>query len=507
MIIQIPCDMLAMSLTRSTKDISSLTEYDCTELVKQYLSPILKYKPNAVYLNVCYRRSAVPSEVFSTFANDIEIDCNGLPILDAQGVSVKHSIDYPADISWVSPYHKILLTAFSILLRKGIDLCGIAMQIIKKAGVPLYLSVRASDNHGWPGMGTEFLDQNSLPNNGRPDYSQLCVQTYFLNYIEELLRNYDPDGIEIDWLRAMPVVPDEKLTDYSIINDYMCRVRKVISFFGKKLTVRVFATIEKNLANGMDVCRWIADGSIDSFTAENFYIPTNFEIPIGQWRQEIAKVNVNDNPYELYCGSDWAVSCGLPFSHYMTPALIRGFVTSCMERGADDVYLFNLVDVSSETTVMLDEQTNALTDCVEARFAAVADPNNDTRRYVYLSGCDKRYPLAIPAGESKTVTIYTGNPGMEYRIYICSKDNNPYKVLLNGKSMSALQDEPVIPGFEKLAEGEELPVRYSRAQFDNFVRFAAAQCHNDIQSGYNTFTRSNTGLSNTTISWIEVEVR
>lgn len=506
MIVQIPCDMLAMCLMKTEKDISLLTEADCKELVGAYLKPILINHPGAIYLNVCYRRSAVPSEVFSTFAYDISIDENGYPALDDCGISIKKAVVIPPDIQWVSPYHKVLLTVYNTLLSKGIDLCGIAMKIIKAAAIPLYLSVRASDNHGWEGMGTEFLDKNSLPVNGRPDYSRGCVRNYFHNYIAELLGNYDPDGIEIDWLRAMPVIPNDMLGDYTIINNYMRQLKKTVSAFGKKISVRVFATVQKNLDNGMDVCRWIADGSIDSFTAENFYIPTNFEIPIDEWRQKIAEKNINDNKYALYCGSDWAVSCGLPFSHYMTPALIRGFASSCTERGADDIYLFNLADCNPETTQMLNEDRGILIDCYEARFAAAAEPDHGIRRYVYLSGCDKRYPITIAPGESKSITIYTGKPASQYRFYLCSTEGNKISILINGNPMSPLEEEPTIPGFEKPQEGEELPVRYYRGQFDNFVRYASAQNQKDIRYGYNTFLITNLDTQVVSISWIEIEV-
>ena len=440
-----------------------------------------------------------------TFAYDVRIGSDGSPVLDLNGVSVKTPVCYPDDICWVSPYHQALLTVYGILLKKGIDLCGIAVKLIKNSGTILYLSVRPSDNHNWPGMGTEFLDRNGLPANGRPDLSKSCVQNYFRNYIAELLRNYDPDGIEIDWLRAMPVIPNEHLGDHSIVNDYMRRLRKTVSAYGKRLAVRVFATVDKNLANGMDVCGWIADGSIDSFTAENFYIPTNFEIPIDEWRQKIAARNTQNHPYQLSCGSDWAVSCAPGFDHYMTPALVRGFATSCLERGADDIYLFNMADCNPETTVELNEATASLESCVASRFEAAANPDRGTRRYVYVSGCDKRYPLSIAPGESKSVTIFTGKSSESYRFYLCSSDANALTVLMNGHPTTELKDETETPGFAPCGS-DPLPVRYCRRQFDRAVRYATPANAEDIRHGYNTFEIINEDDFELVISWIEVEV-
>jgi hypothetical protein len=354
-------------------------------------------------------------------------------------------------------------------------------------------------------MGTEFLDQNSLPSDGRPDFSRLCVQNYFRNYIAELLRNYHPDGIEIDWLRKMPVLPKEYLHDTSIVSDYMRSLRSVVA--DKKLAVRVYTTVQKNLENAMDVCGWIADGLVDSITLENFYIPTNFEIPINEWRTKIAEQNIRNYPYSLHCGSDWAVTCGLPFSHYMTPALVRGFATSNIEQGADDIYLFNMADCNPETTVEINQITGKLESCVESRFEAAANPDEGVRRYVYVSGCDTRYPITIAAGESKTFTIYTGRSGAEYRLYLCAADRSDLSIHLNSYPMSALYDEPHIPGFETPENTDTLSVRYYRGQFDRFVRYARAQKQEDIQHGFNTFTIFNTGSKDTAISWIEVEIR
>lgn len=501
MIVQIPCDMLALYVLQSRTSLTAMTEQECTQLAVDYLRPILKNQPNAVYLNVCYRRSAVPSEVFSTFAQDISVDQNGDPVLDPQGVSVRTPVIYPENISWVSRYHEALLTVYGTLLRRGIDLCGIAMKIIRGSATRLYLSVRPSDNHAWFGMGTDFLDQNSLPD-GRPDLSKSCVQNYFRNYIAELLRNYDPDGIEIDWLRKMPVVPTEMLEDTSIVNDYMRSLRE--SAAGKNIAVRVYATVEKNLENAMDVCGWIADGLVDSITLENFYIPTNFEIPIDEWRRKIAARNSRNYPYALHCGSDWAVACTDQFDHYMTPSLIRGFATSCTERGADDIYLFNLSDCNPETTVELNEGTQKLESCIEARFNAAANAYGGTRRYVYVSGCDARYPICIPPGESQSITIYTGLPSEIYRFYLCSRDANALAVLLNGQHMSAMIDETNIPGFTP-PETDPLPIRYCRRQFDRAVRYATPANAKDVQIGYNTFEIINESDFDLVISWIEAE--
>jgi hypothetical protein len=178
------------------------------------------------------------------------------------------------------------------------------------------------------------------------DFSLEPVQNHFYQYVEELLERYAVDGIELDWLRNPTGLPEACRSDFSILNGFMERIRNLMNTRDDKLSlaVRVPPNEKDNLCNGIDVCQWIADGIVDVFTIENFYIPTNYELPVLEWRNSIQKRNISNRSYLLLCGSDWGVSCVQNYHLATTPALVRGFAEVCNAKGADGIYLFNLFE-------------------------------------------------------------------------------------------------------------------------------------------------------------------
>lgn len=134
-------------------------------------------------------------------------------------------------------------------------------------------------------------------------------------YAKELLETYSVDGIALDWLRHPTVLPPGHRSNFHILSDYMKTIRALLDRYNKHLhlAVRVLPNEQDNLQNGVDVCEWIADGSADVITIENFYIPTNYELPISQWKSSIQKRNTANNNYVLLCSSDWAVSQAAPY--------------------------------------------------------------------------------------------------------------------------------------------------------------------------------------------------
>jgi hypothetical protein len=138
-------------------------------------------------------------------------------------------------------------------------------------------------------------------------------------------------------------LPEELRADLSIMTGYMRRLRQMIrqSNPTAAIAVRMLAEEQQNLAFGLDAAGWVAEGLVDQLTVENSYVPANFEIPVFDWRGSIAKKSATSHHYTLLCGTDWAVSCVKGYFLTMNPALVRGFVHTCLERGTDGIYLFN----------------------------------------------------------------------------------------------------------------------------------------------------------------------
>lgn len=524
MIIQIPSDIFAMSwnfpdtlsdgkknyrlLSFPESQLDSLSNEECYEAARKYLDRCLSCGPTALYLNVCYRRSITGSKVFGSVRYDVEIGEDGNPVRDAEG-NIKRTETRRTNNGWLFG----AFFSYRKLMERGIDMVRFFIDYTRSKGCEAWLSVRMSDHHPSDNMSTHFQDTHGMEeHDGRPDYSQACVRTYYKNYIKELLEDYAPDGIELDWIRTLPVLPRRYWSDTRIISDFMHEIKTLANAAGAKLGARVYTDEWQNREVGMDVCGWIAEGSLDSFTAENFFIPANYEIPVEDWREKIAARNTDNHPYQLYCGCDNGVSCDLKHSYWMTPELIRGFARTCIERGADDVYLFNMVYTEALTTGTVNLKTGKFEEHFEDRLEAARNYQSGPAdfmylsepRFVYVLGNTPRYPITLAPGESKTVEIYTGKRQPQYRLFVGSEQDTVLEVTLNGGATTPEEVLPPLPDFP-YEEGITVnnPFHY-QGQLAPCMRPYAANAA-DVKDGYNQFTLCNPTDTPVSLIWLEVK--
>ncbi len=425
--VNIPADGLFLAiLNKANGDFS---RENCARLLCGFLRRFLEEKPDIIFLNVNYRRALTPSDVMDSYLWDITPD-GKRPSPTTEGVS---------------KYFSAFFTCARPLMEKGIDIYEIATEYIRAAGCRVYLSVRMNDGHyrDNPAINSRFAFDNSINGDGADlDYTRPQVQDLFCAYIQELLTRYAPDGIELDWLRYPTVLPTEKRGDYTIINNYMRRVRGLLPpELG--LAVRLYPDEEKNLSHGFDVAQWIADGSVDLFTMENFYVPTNFEMPVADWRASIASRNGGDRKYTLLCGSDWGVCCQAGQHIPMNAALVRGYASACLHRGADGLYLFNFFEEADDSAWELTAE-GTLTNCFSSRLTAAREPFLLPRRHIHIGATTRRYPIVLGAGEGYTFEYE--NPSGNGRL-VLGCDAAGLAACANGEKLT-LRAEKVFPGYE-----------------------------------------------------------
>ena len=473
--VNIPADGLFLAILNKAN--GDLSENNCIRIIKEYIDKHLDANPDIIMLNVCYRRCLTPSAVFDSYLYNIETNENG------QKVKV-----LSPTTDGVSKYFSSFFSCARVLLQNGIDIYKILTEYIRQKDCKVYLSVRMNDGHYTenPAINSNF----ALKNNGAHtinrdgvalDFSQKEVQNHFYQYINELLQNYAIDGIELDWLRYPTVLPLEKRCDFQILNRYMREVRDLIDKHDHELSlaVRVLPNEQDNLQNGVDVCQWIDDGSVDVVTIENFYIPTNYELPISQWKSSINKRNIANNNYVLLCGSDWAVSCKRGYNIAMTPALVRGFANECISNGADGIYLFNFFeenDTSSFELVNCDAESPYLKNCFAERMKAAKQVDKLPRRYVHIGSTNKRYPIVIQPNNFYEFKYQLKNSFNACKIIVgCDTDIPLFVSIDNACSKITLQKEQTPEGFKYIPEsqiGEKSEFIYSVSQAAPFVKSA-----------------------------------
>ena len=175
------------------------------------------------------------------------------------------------------------------------------------------------------------------------------VRAHKFDILNEQLERYDADGFELDWTRFPAFLkPGCEMRDAHLITDllrkYHAAVQRQEAIRGHKIKIgaRVLSSIEDCLRFGLDVVTWVNERLVDSLTIGNFWPTINSDIPFETWRAAFG------NTIELNAGLELTA---LPFSNVpearlmpLTKEMIAACTAEYLYRGADNIYLFNLMN-------------------------------------------------------------------------------------------------------------------------------------------------------------------
>lgn len=539
-VIQMPCDGLAYNsigeyaVEESGTNLSSLTfptveetgEIDMEQIrtnVEEYLANYLEdTQVGRVFFNVNYTRSAVPSDVFDTFAYDVGMQEDGTV---AEGTE-KTLIEKPTQFKDVQ--------YFWYALQENIDLIGMGIDYVNANDVEAWASFRMNDHH-YPSdtlinASFRYNYASTWGVNGSSaymDYTVEAVQSCYLNYIKEVVTNYDElDGIELDFLRTAPYMSNENKESMQILNDFVKRIKTEINEIrpNMKVAVRVYATEELNLGYGLDVAQWVADGSVDVVTVANFYMPTSFDLPIEAWRESIDARNTEKYDYVILAGLDWGVKSHPYYYLAMTPAHTRGFVSAAYANGADGTYLFNMfyLDGYFATEYKISEDGVLTSENIFKERMLASDSlesaESGLRRYTYgylstFSDYWSTIPRKLAGYSSTAFKMQTGTAPEEgyYMVTIgvdeayTGYDANNLIVTLNGKPLKQIGDMPRSSDMPVVSTSSEYQAKHLTQVAQRFVQFVVTDL-NEVQDGYNVINVINKSGKTQNILWVEVFV-
>lgn len=189
------------------------------------------------------------------------------------------------------------------------------------------------------------------------DYGRPEVRAYQMEYIRELVEQYDMDGLELDWMRfGFHFRPGYEEEGATLLTGFTAEVKHLLDERAKelghpiRLGVRVPSRPETARGLGMDAVTWARKGLIDMLVVTPFWATIEFDIPIEIWKQ-------------LLDGTGVTLAAGLEVLLRPYPAAdaqlntletVRGAATTLLDRGADRIYLFNYMD--SDTTIESQEE-------------------------------------------------------------------------------------------------------------------------------------------------------
>ena len=250
------------------------------------------------------------------------------------------------------PSEKQRFANVEAFFNNGIDPYAVILAEAKAHGREALLSFRMNDDHGNDFLRTQFLADHpdwrlgtvQYQGSGAMDFARGEVRDYTLELIEEAVRRYDCDGIELDFNRFpnffKGLETDERV---ALMNGFVQDVRNLVDQVGldsnRKLVLAVRVpsnygrtppTPETARKVGCDVPAWAANGWVDFVTVSE-YLFERGDLPIGVWKQAITNVPV-------YGGIECTRGGGMK---NLTGDEYAAAAKKLMSEGADGIYLFN----------------------------------------------------------------------------------------------------------------------------------------------------------------------
>ena len=246
-----------------------------------------------------------------------------------------------------------------LLHIKGIDPYAIWIARCREKGISPWLSMRMDDTHEVDNpespLHSEFWRDHPeywlVP--GSPvyfyrglDYGIQEVRDYHLALVKEYLERYDADGLEIDWMRESYLFkPGHEKEGTAFLMDFMHQVRELAKQFSAKrdhpikVAVRVPALPETARSMGLDAIAWAHADLIDMLIVSPRWDTADFDIPVERWIELLGPaaatltiVACMTDRIQPFYGPDFIFDSVEP---------MRGFAASMLDRGAEQIYLFN----------------------------------------------------------------------------------------------------------------------------------------------------------------------
>ena len=335
------------------------------------------------------------------------------------------------------------------------------------------------------------------------NYAHAEVREYQMAFVRELLERYDPDGLELDWMRfPNHLTPGKAREEGRFLTEFVRDVRSLTDDWSKKrghrilLGVRAPALPDAGAGTGMNAVEWARLGLVDLIVATPFYFSTDFDIPFELWHERLKDA---PRPVSVIGGVESSARpwiSGTPVGNTMET--LRGFAASSYHRGAHGVYLFNWMD-DTKWPVPTSDFKLILRDGVGPRVAA-----RGSRRYPVC------YHDTVPEGSSRGEQLPAdARTGKTFRIHIGPKPKSGRVWAIAGLAKrGGLADAR----FEAKLHGHILKAAEDLANTKTFggdtaraIRFVCPL--NVVKAGYNELSLHQTvGSTGQQIVWIELRV-
>ena len=372
---------------------------------------------------------------------------------------------------------KLWMDNARLLHERGLDPYAVWIERSREKDIEPWLSMRMNDLHDVPNVksymhNTFWINHPEMwrvPNDTSGSYSARAldfghpeVREHAITFVRELLERYDPDGLELDWMRfGWHFKVGEEEQGAVLLTEFMREVRQLTQVWSKKrghpikLGARVPAHPDAAKGLGMDGVQWAQEGLIDMLVPCPFWTTSDFDIPVELWKERIGKQAKNIVIAPGLEHNTRAFPGGAPIPNDM--ASTRGFAASAWYRGADQIYLFNYMD--SQTRPVTAEEYRILVEDGLGKKVVNREPRRIIQAFrdTVPSGFDAGVKLPVVIGEDTSFTLNIGKKPKSGTVTFLAgiaegeglKDA-VFSAVINGEACEAIEDfATLFPGAKR----------------------------------------------------------
>ncbi len=395
-----------------------------------------------------------------------------------RGTFSRHSHNSQVSGSFLGTEGRFANNVLPALIEQGTDPLEVMVGWCREHDREIFWSERMNDQHdsgnpenfsAWKQAHPECLVGS--PDNRPPygswsqvDYAQPAVRDQMFAIIEEVCRNYDVDGIEMDFFRhpcffrstAWGEHASEEET--AVMTGFVRRVREMTEAVGRErgrpilVAIRVVDSVEMARAVGLDLETWLDEGLVDIITGSGYF-------RMNPWRY-LAELG-HRYGVKVYAGlSDSRVQADTaPFSRRSQESY-RARAASAWQAGVDGIYIFNMFNPRSGFLREIGEP-EVLAGLSKTYFATVRGATS--RSYgnpdFWIDGGSQwrnvpvltpETPLSLAPGERVSVPLFVGDDLAAVRAdgrspvatcHIMTGSSERLSVLLNGPELTERRPE------------------------------------------------------------------
>ena len=263
------------------------------------------------------------------------------------------------------PWNKKVRNIAGELFKLGTDPLKITEEFCHKNNFEFFISLRCNDTHDMSHRKNKphpFFSPYKIKHpeylmgtyNKRPphckwsavDFSHKAVRDKWVAIAEELMTNYDLDGLELDFCRHLQYFKSvawggkASAKECAMLTECMRKIRAIAERIGRKrgkpilIAARLPDSVDYAKAVGLDIEEWMKEKLIDIYIG-GFYFQLN------PWEKS---VNIcKKYGVKFYPSLDESRISKVNWSFYRTsPVTYYARETAALQAGADGIYYFNL---------------------------------------------------------------------------------------------------------------------------------------------------------------------